>query len=64
MWALVVIKLLSPLESSHSVDAKLYDTYYSFDKCAMAREELILDTGKLDGFPKPNMQFVCVRVED
>lgn len=60
MWALVVVVVLgSP--SNIDANAKYYSSYSSFAKCAMAREQVLIDLGKLDGYPPANHQVVCIR---
>jgi hypothetical protein len=61
MWILVYIKLLFPEPGLYDVDAQIYGTYKTFDKCAMSRDMVILDQGYIHGYPAPDTQFVCIR---
>ena len=63
MWVLIYIKLLFPMDGTYEVDTQIFGQYVNFSKCFQAREELILEMGQLNGFPKPNTQVVCIRTK-
>ena len=64
MWALVYIRLLFPMEGVYEVDSQMLGTYKQFAQCFKERENFIVEqTNQLDGYPKPNTQVVCIRME-
>lgn len=64
MWALIYIQLVFPTPGTFDVDAQMYSTYKTVNRCFEAREELLLEKGRVDGYPKVNTQVVCVRLDN
>ena len=62
MWVLVVIQLVWG-SSNPTVNAEVYGKYHSMNECMMKRERLLVNMGRVDGFPKPNNQIVCIKAQ-
>ena len=63
MWVVIYIQLLFPSPGIYYTDTQILGQYKTMEKCFHARELYILDTGRIDGYPKVNTQVVCIRVD-
>lgn len=62
MWVLVVIFLAGtePVAFNGAGQGNTFDALY---KCFLARDELLNNSGSVDGYFPPGQQAVCVRTE-
>jgi hypothetical protein len=63
MWILVVVQLVWGSSSTPMVNSEVYGKYYSMEQCLQKREFVVGKIGRVNGFPKPNNQVVCIRAQ-
>lgn len=63
MWILVVVQLVWSSSSTPMVNSEVYGKYYSMEQCLQKRELVVGKIGRVNGFPKPNNQVVCIRAQ-
>lgn len=66
LWVLVltVVTMIPSEWEPIGVNSKIIDVYQDFNQCAADREQIIYETlGSVNGFPPPNTQLVCIRLE-
>jgi len=62
MWVLVFIDIVIGT-TRFDVETESLGVYQTISQCFHTRDAFILQQGRVNGFPKPNTQFVCVRLD-
>ena len=63
MWVLVVVQLVWGSGSTPMVESEVYGKYYSINECMQKRERVVRNIGRINGFPKPNNQVICIKAQ-